>query len=364
MYHNRQNSSLSTRFAQLYVAASFCKQSRHECNMGEMHLYEKWLQNAKVMTPSTPLPSAAADEPADAEAMKLLEPLASLLLSRQVPFAQAEAWLRAAYVRSSAKAYAAQGKAANVSALSVATGVRRREVKRLLETAEADAPSPAPRSTTVLPAALRLLWLTDPRFLDEQGQPRPLPRRAKANEAADSGLTFADLAAEVSKDIHPRTLLEELVRVGSAAVEGDHVVLKQRRASGEAATQAKWAVGCTNIGDHASAVLINLLSGLPLMFERAIFADGLTRSSAQRGTELARELWEPALPKLREKMQALVDLDADAQEAQDSPWRMRIGLFSYMAPMEQPAPPVKLTAYKTKQPPQRRARTARKENTR
>lgn len=309
-------------------------------------------------TSPTPLPSATADAAIDADAMKLLEPLASLLLSRQVPYAQAEAWLRVAYVRSSAKAYAAQGKAANVSALSVATGVRRREVKRLLETA--DATSPAPRSATVLPAALRLLWLTDPRFLDEQGQPKPLPRRA----SAQGGPTFADLAAQVSKDIHPRTLLEELVRVDSAAVEGEQVVLKQRHASGEAAVQAKWAVGCTNLGDHASAVLINLLSDLPPMFERAIFADGLTRSSAQRGTELARELWEPALPKLREKMQALVDLDADAPEAQDNPWRMRIGLFSYMAPMEQPAPPVQLKAYKTKQRPRRRAQTAREETPR
>lgn len=295
--------------------------------------------------------------------MKLLEPLASLLLSRQVPYAQAEAWLRAAYVRSSAKAYAAQGKAANVSALSVATGVRRREVKRLLETS--DSTSSASRNVTVLPAALRLLWLTDPRFLDEQGEPKPLLRRA----APGGGPTFADLAAEVSKDIHPRTLLEELVRVGSAVVEGEHVVLKQRHASGEAAAQAKWAVGCTNLGDHASAVLINLLSDPPPMFERAIFADGLTRSSAQRGTELARELWEPALPKLREKMQALVDLDADAPEAQDSPWRMRIGLFSYMAPMTQPAPPVQLTAYRPREPqepegPPRRAKPSRKETPR
>jgi hypothetical protein len=323
--------------------------------MGGMHLHSKSLQNAKAMTPSNPLPPTPGEEPADAEAMKLIEPLAALLLSRQVPYAQAEDWLRAAYVRCSAKAYAAQGKAANVSALSVATGVRRREVKRLLEVADAPRASSAARNITVLPAALRLLWLTDPRFLDEQGQPKPLSRRTTTN----SEPTFADLAAEISKDIHPRTLLEELVRVGSAAVEGDHVVLKQRHASGEAAAQAKWAVGCTNLGDHASAVLINLLSELPPMFERAIFADGLTRSSAQRGTELARELWEPALPKLREKMQALVDLDADAPEAQGIPWRMRIGLFSYMAPMEQPAPPVQLKAYKTKQQPQRRAQTSR-----
>jgi hypothetical protein len=305
--------------------------------------------------PLSPAPPAATD----VDAMKLIEPLAALLLSRQIPFAQAEVWLREAYVRSSAKAYAAQGKAANVSALSVATGVRRREVKRLLE-APSRAADSASRAVTVLPAALRLRWLTDPRFLDADGQPVPLLRSPTDAKAP----SFSDLAAEVSKDIHPRSLLEELVRLGSAAVEGDHVVLRRRHASGDAAAQAKWSVGCGNVGDHASAVLINLLSELPPMFERAIFADGLTRSSAQRGTELARELWEPALPKLREKMQALVDLDADAPEAQDNPWRMRIGLFSYMAPVNQPLPAVQLKAYKTKQRPRRRAQTARKETTR
>jgi hypothetical protein len=304
---------------------------------------------------SNPSQPAADNAPADAQAMKLIEPLAALLLSRQVPFAQAEVWLREAYVRSSAKAYAAQGKAANVSALSVATGVRRREVKRLLETPAPAAESPS-RAVNMLPAALRLRWLTDPRYLDDHGEPLPLARLATGKAP-----TFAELAAKVSKDIHPRSLLEELVRVGSAAVEGDHVVLRRRHASGDAAAQAKWSVGCTNIGDHASAVLINLLSQAPPMFERAIFADGLTRSSAQRGTELARELWEPALPKLREKMQALVDLDADTAEAQDNPWRMRIGLFSYMAPVDPPLPAVQLKAYKTKQRPRRRAQTARKE---
>lgn len=279
--------------------------------------------------------------------MRVLEPLAALLLSRQVPFAQAEEWLRAAYVRSCARAYVAQGKAATVSALSVATGLRRREVKRLLETPAATAPATA----TVLPAAVRLRWLTDPRFTDDQGQPRPLLRLSPREDTAESSreASFADLAATVSKDIHPRTVLDELLRLGSVTVDGDHVVLRQRHASGDAAAQAKWSVGSVNLGDHLSAVLINLLSEVPPMFERAIFADGLTLRSAQRGTEIARELWEPALPRLREKLQALVDLDADAPEAQQAGWRMRIGLYSYMAPVDPPAPPVQLKTYRPRQ---------------
>jgi hypothetical protein len=269
--------------------------------------------------------------------MRVLEPLAALLLSRHVPYGQAEEWLRAAYVRSCARAYVAQGKAATVSALSVATGLRRREVKRLLESPAASAPPVA----TMVPAVVRLLWLTDPRFLDDQGEPRPLPRVATPGQAS-----FADLASAASKDIHPRTVLDELLRLGSVVIEGDHVVLSRRHASGEAAGDAKWAVGSANLGDHLSAVLVNLLSDPPPMFERAIFADGLTFRSAQRGTEFARELWEPALPRLREKLQALVDLDADSAEAQQSAWRMRIGLFSYMAPADPPAPPVQLKTYR------------------
>jgi Family of unknown function (DUF6502) len=292
--------------------------------------------NQKNTSTESPLPGVE-------EAMRVLEPLAGVLLMLNVPYAQAEEWLRAAYVHSCARAYAAQGKAATVSALSVATGLRRREVKRLLETPVAS----APLAITKLPAAVRLRWLTDPRFLDKHGEPLALPRVAPPGE-----VSFAELSMSASKDVHPRSMLDELLRVGSVEIDdSDRVVLRRRHASAQTARDAKWAVGSTNLGDHLSAVLINLLSEPPPMFERAVFADGLTLRSAQRATELARELWEPALPRMREKLQALVNLDADSIKAQQMGWRVRIGLYSYFAPAEESALPVEVKTYRPRKQP-------------
>ncbi len=281
-------------------------------------------------------PGDAATAPLDA-ATSILEPLAGLLLSLEIRFAQAEALLKAAYIQASARAYAAEGKVPSVSTLSVATGIRRREVKRLLELPTTKA---APSTSQMSPASqARLRWTTDPRFLDRQGQPLPLARTS-----AGRGKSFASLAATISKDTHPRALLDELVRIGAAAVESDMVVLQHRFLTPQRDLKSTLEIGSTNVGDHLSTVLVNLLSDDTPLMERAVFADGLTESSARAGASLAREVWQQALPGLRERLQALVDQD---EAAPDNTWRMRIGIYGYLAPTERPDAPVSARANKT-----------------
>jgi hypothetical protein len=269
-------------------------------------------------------------------AAAVLEPLAALLLSRGVRHARAEELLKAAFVRAGARAFAAQGKAPSVSTLSVATGLRRREVQRLL-TAAPDAAKPPKIS---LAAQARARWTSDPDYLDAQGQPRRLPRTAPAGQAS-----FASLAAAISKDVHPRPLLDELLRIGAVEEDGEHVSLRGRLSTPDRSWDELVAIGGANVADHLSAVLVNLLNRPRPLFEQALFADGLTRQSAQRGADLAREMWLDAAPDVTRKLQGLVDLDA---QAPDNGWRLRIGLFGYIAPADQPEAPVRLRTARTK----------------
>jgi hypothetical protein len=163
---------------------------------------------------------------------------------------------------------------------------------------------------------------------------------------------FGELAAAVSKDTHARALLDELLRSGSVREEGDDVVLL-RRQPGTRSRQAQLAVGSANVSDHLSAVLMNMLAGEAPLTERAIFADGLTERSAREGVALAQELWETALPGLRERLQGFVDQD---EGATDNQWRMRLGVYAYLAPMQRPSAPVSARVYKSA----RGARTRRK----
>jgi hypothetical protein len=288
-----------------------------------------------------------ADDPDRATldaASAMLDPLAALLLSRGVRYARAEDLLKAAFVRAGRRAFAAQGKAPSVSTLSVATGLRRREVQRLL-TAE---PGAAPPPRISLAAQARARWTSDPDFCDAQGQPRPLPRIAPAGQPS-----FASLAAAVSKDIHPRPLLDELLRIGAVEEDGDEVLLRGRLSTPDRSWDELVTIGGANVADHLSAVLVNLLNQPRPLFEQALFADGLTRQSAQRGADLAREMWRDAAPEVTRKLQGLVDLD---EQAPDNGWRLRIGLFSCIAPADPPQAPVRLRTVGAK-----RARAKKKE---
>jgi Family of unknown function (DUF6502) len=282
-------------------------------------------------------PAAPGQATLDAAAA-ILEPLAGLLLSHQIRFAQAEELLKAAFVQASARAYAAQGKLPSVSTLSVATGIRRREVKRLVEAT--GSPGDALAARHMSPAVqARLRWTTDPQFLDARGRPLRLARNPTPGEPS-----FADLAATVSKDTHPKALLDELVRIGAAEDDGESVALRHRFLAPSRDREAKLEVGGTNVSDHLWAVLLNLLSESPPLMERAVFADGLTEASAREGAALARDLWSNALTALREKLQALVDRD---ECAPDNNWRMRIGIYGYFAPMQRPLAPVNARARRT-----------------
>lgn len=269
-----------------------------------------------------------------AAALDILEPLAGVLLSRQVRFAQVEELLKSAYVQASARASAAQGKVPTVSTLSVATGIRRREVQRLLE----QAPLEVSRKASAASQA-RLRWVTDPVYLDSDGQPLRLLRLAAPGEPS-----FASLAAAVSKDTHPRALLDELVRVGAVRLEDDHVVLTQKFFTPTKEHVELMEIAGHNVGDHLSAVLVNLLSDVPPFLERAIFADGLSQLSAQQGADLAKEVWVSVSAVLRKRLQSLVDRD---EESPDNQWRMRIGLYSYIAPEKRPAAVVRTSARRT-----------------
>jgi hypothetical protein len=264
----------------------------------------------------------------------ILEPLAGLLLSNEIRYGQAEELLKMAFVRASARAFAAQEKLPSVTTVSVATGIRRREVKRLVDQPWTGA---APKIAPAIQARLR--WATDPRFLDRKGQPRALARSATEGQTS-----FADLAAATSKDVHPKALLDELLRIGAVQEREGEVLLKYPFQASNRRRDEVLRASSMNVADHLSALLVNMLSEQPPLLERAIFADGLTQASAQQGTELAREYWADALAGLREKLQHLVDTDA---QAPDNTWRIRIGIYSYLAPMDRSAAPVQARPKKT-----------------
>jgi hypothetical protein len=131
------------------------------------------------------------------------------------------------------------------------------------------------------------VWLGSPDFNDESGLPRALPRRA-ADAASPS---FEDLVESVSKDVRPRTILDEFLRLGIVAVdEAGRIGLRTAAFVPETGFEEKAYYFGRNLRDHIAAAAANLEGARPPRFERAVYYDRLSRESAGALDDLSAAL--------------------------------------------------------------------------
>ncbi len=247
----------------------------------------------------------------------VLSPLADLCVARGLPIQTVEEQLRLVFVNAAHLASENAGSAPNASRLSAATGLTRREVTRLLNQPMAEGmqrPSPA--------IQVFARWLSDRRLRDGQQQPRVLPRQG----ATDS---FEWLAQSVTRDVHPRTLLDELCRLELATQDTltDTVSLK----ADAFVPRQDWTrmVGFLghNVGDHLRAATANVLGDGQQHFEQAIHADELSETSMAEIRILVSNAWKQLLETMVPKIEALIEDDRRAQRPSEH--QIRIGLYTW-----------------------------------
>jgi hypothetical protein len=191
----------------------------------------------------------------------ILAPLARLLVRRGVVIGAATERLKLHYVR------AAQGLAdpkPTDSRVSVMTGLQRREVVRL--TALSD-DAPADRKVNHL-SRLVHLWQTDPRFAG-----RDLDRSGHED-------SFEALALGIRRDVHPRTMMDQLREAGTISVMDDgRLRLLQSSYQPLAGSEAQLDYFADNAGDFLTAATENILSDKPPHFERAAHFNQLSEEA-------------------------------------------------------------------------------------
>jgi hypothetical protein len=251
----------------------------------------------------------------------LLAPLAELAIARGVHYGEVDELLRGAFVDAALAAHPEIAPHRAVSRVSTATGLHRREVSRLIHSEEVAEVKRSP-ATQVFTR-----WLSDP-ALRHNGVPRAtLPRTGAV-------LSFETLAQSVTKDVHPRSLLEELCRLGLTRLDeaSDEVELLRERFAPAGDEPRMLGFMASNVGDHLRASVANVLADSePPHVEQAVFADELSRESLQRLAPLVREQWQHTLRALAPALQALIDDDQARQRVQDQ--RVRVGLYAYAEPM-------------------------------
>lgn len=261
----------------------------------------------------------------------LLVPLARLCVAHGLAHAPVEELLKRAFVRAARDARQAAGAsgARDVSQVATATGLSRREVARLsgaLPPLPAQRPSPAGR--------LYAHWMTHPDCAGPDGQPRPLPRSGPAP-------SFENLAQAITRHVHPRSLLDEMLRLGLVRLsdDGQTVHFEPDRVSPTQDDAQMFGFLGANVGDHLAAATANVIHRDRRHFEQAIYADELSEPSAAAIGDLARAQWARLRAELIPELERLIA--ADQAAGRPGTHRARLGVFTYHEPEPEPddAPP-------------------------
>jgi len=251
---------------------------------------------------------------------RLLQPIARLCLDHGVSFAAAGELLKRSFVHEAKVLQPEMPERGMVSRIATATGINRREVTRLTK-----AGMPAPATKQPLAAEVLARWLTDPVFRGQDDAPCMLQRTG-------SEKSFEALAQLVTRDVHPRSILEELVRL--ELVRYDDVLDTVSLACTDFVPKTDMRQMLTflgdNVGDHLEAAVDNVTSDSSQHLEQAVFADELSAESVRALQSHITEHWQTLRAYMVPAITALIEEDKQAGRPQDQ--RIRIGLYTFAAP--------------------------------
>ena len=256
----------------------------------------------------------------------LMQPLASLSVARGLPFATVEEMLKKAFVDAARITHSNAAAHRMVSRISTVTGLNRREVSRLTQSGSTRAPTRLTRRSPATQVFTR--WVAEPSLKTAKGKPLPLPRQGPAP-------SFEALARSVNRDVHPRSLLEELCRLGLVRIDGDTVYVARESFVPKEDTDRMLGFLGSNVGDHLRAAVANVLSGAPPHLEQAVFADELSQASLDEFRAVAQTQWQALLQATVPLLHRLIEADRNAKRTQNQ--RVRVGLYMFSETMATPS---------------------------
>ena len=268
---------------------------------------------------SAVVPSDQHAEVALRASLALMAPVARWLIRNGVQYGAFTSALKTVFLQVAREEIEGSGRRATDSALSILSGVHRKDVRAL--TAVETPREVKPKSVSLV-SQVFTRWVTDARYRNPDGSPRRLARLGEQD-------SFEALAREISTDVHPHTVLDELARLRLVKLEDEHVELLTAAFVPSEDYEELARLLATNTGDHLSAAVHNLTTRQPRFLEQSVFADGLSAESARELSQLARELWADAFQRMVTEAQARYEADHE----QAPTHRMRFGVYYYSEPL-------------------------------
>lgn len=252
---------------------------------------------------------------------RLIKPLARLCLAKGISIQAIEDVIRRAYVMAAQQSCGDVKTSRLNSRISTMTGLTRREIARIQSTQ-----TPGTTSTRSIATDVLTLWTSQHEYVNKKGQPIPIPR------TGDSP-SFEALAAMVTKDVHPKSILAEMLRLGLVAHNLSNDIVSLMDAV--YVPRNNWPEMVSfigfNVGDHLEASVDNVLTDGHQHFEQSLLADELSKESLETAKSLILDQWRELITQLGPQLQTLMEQDKSLQREQNQ--QVRIGLYSYMTAM-------------------------------
>jgi hypothetical protein len=275
------------------------------------------------------------------QAAHILRPLVRLLLEHGVTYPQLADALKSVFIEAAQRNVAPHPGRMTDSEVAVRTGIHRKDVKRLRSEIAADAPRTPEEGPRSLTSAVFTRWLTDPAYCDKVGEPKALAR------AGDGPHSFEALVQSISKDVHPRTVLNELERLNLVFVKRDSVQLKVNAFVPNADFAQMLEYMGANLHDHAAAAVRNVLGTAPKFLEQSVYSNAIRAEGVDELAGLARREWthilKTVVPEVARYEQNEQENAAGAGEAPARCARVRLGMYFYAEdgspPLDHPQQP-------------------------
>jgi Family of unknown function (DUF6502) len=246
----------------------------------------------------------------------LLRPLVSLALWFGLKYHDLDAVLRKLMLQEANRTWRKRtGKAASASQLFMTTGIHRKEIKRL---AEAPATTELPSQEKSITSKVFALWL---RSTAKSAANNLIPITQSGKK-----LSFEALVNQVSNDVHYRSVLDELVRLGVVTEGIDYVNLIAEYVP--QSTPQVLGFMTRNVAAHLAAGVSNISEKPAPFLEQAIAAQGYALEECKLIQETARASWREVSAQLLSELEK-----ADAKGSPSNPHSMRIGMYVYFEPM-------------------------------
>jgi hypothetical protein len=250
----------------------------------------------------------------------ILRPLVRVLLRNGIPHGAFAELARQVYAEVAQNDFALPGKKQTVSRISALTGLTRKEVARL-QAAGAQPEAADGEERYHRPARVIGGWVRDRHYHDGRGRPAALPMEGDKR-------SFAALVREYSGDLPPRTIADELVRVGAIEVSPEGTVRLLTRAYIPRGDQSeKIGILGTDVADLIRTIDHNLTCAPhQAYFQRRVSYDNIPQEALP---ELTRKLARRAQACLESLDRELAAVDRDRNPGVKGSGRARSGVGIY-----------------------------------